>query len=131
MFDADQYLESLKPPEIKLQGKVYKGRLLSLEEWLPFEQTLGAFKTVKENGNAVQDLAAMKSVIRKFCEVVFPTPFWQIFNPFKKTVAEMVIALPPAVMFKATRDFFESQARGLDALRAEAQEIQGTETEEE
>lgn len=36
MFDADAYLATLKKPEFTLNGKTYTGRILSVEQWLPF-----------------------------------------------------------------------------------------------
>ena len=122
MFDADAFLETLKPPQIKLGGVTYTGRLLSIEEWLPFESRLSAFKEVRENGNRIKDLEEMKKVLKQFCDLAFPSPLWRIMNPFRKTISERIVALPPAALFKATRDFFECQRRALDTLRQVSEE---------
>ena len=114
-FDADAYLEALEPPEIKLGGKVYKGRHLSLEEWMPMEKQFSDFSP--ESITVIQ----LKQLIRDFCNHAFPSPWWQLFNPRFKTVGEMVCNLPPSAMVKAATDFFESQARALDVQRAQTE----------
>jgi len=125
-FDADAYLEALQPPEITVGGKHYMGRFLSIEDWAPFEPRLAKFKEAQElldmqklDPKAIQAHAnTVKQVIRDFCNAAFPSPWYQLFNPWYRTVAEQVLALPPAAMMKAAVDFFESQARALDVNRA-------------
>lgn len=117
-FDADAYLDSLQPPEIKLGGKTYKGRLLSLEEWMPFEPRLQAVASEKAT------VEEIRGVIKDFCDAVFPVPLLDLLNFRRKTVGEQVVALPPAALLKAAAYFFECQAR---AMRGKNQETNNKE----
>lgn len=111
--DIDVYLDSLSPPEITINGKTFKGRLLSLPEWLPFEKQ---FANLGE-GDALAQFKVLQNLIQSFCDLAFPSPFWQLFNFRYKTVAQQILALPPSAMIKVMRDFFASQARGIDIRR--------------
>ena len=113
-IDVDLYLESLEPPIITIGGKTYRGRLLSLEEWLPFESQ---FQKIGDVAGVIQ-LKAIRDLIRDYCMVAFPVTIWQALNPRRKPIAFQILALPPAAMIKVMKDFFVSQARGLDVHRA-------------
>lgn len=41
-FDADAYLEALEKPTLTINGTTFTGRILSIVEWLPFEQRMEA-----------------------------------------------------------------------------------------
>ena len=112
--DVDLYLESLEPPTITIGGKTHKGRLLSLEEWLPFE---GQFQTIAEQGGDLS-LDTIRKLVMDYCAVAFPISIWQALNFRRKPVSLQILELPPVAMIKVMRDFFESQARGLDVHRA-------------
>lgn len=111
-FDADAYLEALGPPVVKLEGQVHTGRMLSIEEWTPFEKRMLAI----QQGTASQE--EIQRFIKDYCDVAFMASWRQLLNPFRKTVAEKVLRLPPAALMKVAHYFFECQARGMDALRA-------------
>jgi hypothetical protein len=113
MFDADAYLETLQPPTIKIGGKEYVGRLLSIEEWLPFEPRLN--KIAKQEA----DVDEIRDTIRDYCNLVFQPTWKDLFNFRRKTVAEQIVALPPRALLKAAADFFESQARALNGPSGE------------
>ncbi len=111
-FDADAYLEALGPPVVKLDGTVHTGRFLSIEEWTPFEKRM---KAIQENKASQEDIQLF---IKNYCDEAFAPSWLQMLNPFRRTVAEKVLRLPPAALMKVAHYFFECQARGLDAVRA-------------
>jgi hypothetical protein len=112
--DVDLYLESLEPPAITLGGKTHKGRLLSLEEWLPFESQ---FQEIAQQGGDIK-LETISKLVIEYCNVAFPITIWQALNPRRRPIGLQILDLPPVAMIKVMRDFFESQARGLDVQRA-------------
>jgi hypothetical protein len=112
--DVDLYLESLEPPTITIGGKTHKGRLLSLEEWLPFESQ---FQKIAQQGGQIQ-LETIRKLVIDYCGAAFPISIWQALNFRRRPVSLQIMDLPPVAMIKVMRDFFESQARGLDVQRA-------------
>lgn len=112
-FDADAYLKAvLEPPAILIDGVTYEGRLLSLEEWLPFQDRLAALQEVrnKEDPGAWRDVY---KIVRDYCNLAFPEKWWCYLMPWRKTVADRVLELPPVAMLAAVQDFFVRQARAL------------------
>jgi len=62
-FDGDEVLEALEPPSLKLGGRVYTGRILSLFEFLPFEERL---KEASEKGWNSREYS---QVVLRFCRL--------------------------------------------------------------
>ena len=120
-FDADAYIEALEPPRFTIKGKTHVGQFISIEDWGPFEQRLAKFqrfsealksgKVSSEDQISYEDI---KRLILDYCNHAFPSPWYQLFNPWHRTVGSLVIRLPAAAMYKAARDFFECQARSMD-----------------
>lgn len=104
MFDGDAYVRALDPPAIKLDGRVYMGRVLSIDEWVPLEPALR-----KIQGGA-GTLADAYHVIGEFCRIAFKHPWWAFW---RRPVYKKIMKLPPAALTEVTRDFLESQARAM------------------
>lgn len=101
-FDADAFLDALRPPEFTHRGRMYRGRALSVEEWAPFEVPLQRAMKGELSDQEVHGL------IRGILRAMFPRPRWAVWRPH---VADLVLSLPNAARVEALRDFWEAQAR--------------------
>jgi hypothetical protein len=100
MFDADQYLEALRPPELKHGGRIYRGVLLSEEQWLRFAPRFQAA------AKGELDWIEYRVLIWQLGRAFFPRPWWQFWAP---SVGRILLRLPPKVREAALMDFLEAQ----------------------
>lgn len=70
VFDAAEYVEALEPPILKIAGRTYRGRLLSMDEWIPFEP-----RTMRV-ANQEADWPEARAWIRDFTDATFPPRVW-------------------------------------------------------
>lgn len=42
-FDVDAYLEAIDCPAVRIKNKRYEGKILSAEQWLPFQQRMSGY----------------------------------------------------------------------------------------
>jgi len=89
-FDADAFLEALKPPSIRLGGDVLVGKILSKPEQLAFTREMSQFL-----GNELSDEQARDFLTRVLTAMGFP--------------ADRLIALPGPALEKALISFFAAQ----------------------
>lgn len=108
MYNADEFLQALEPPTIRLRGKTYQGRILDIHAWERFQ--------MREDMQAIQSeeatLRQAYEAVYAFAELAFPRPLWRRL-PFVKWVPDWLIALPPKALLDAASDFFASQARAM------------------
>jgi len=101
-FDADELKESLEVPEIQLEGRTYRGRVLSFMEYVAFEDELRAAAAGK------LDSYQLSWLIRRYCAKVFGPPWWMFWKP---SVGKVLLRQPTIVQVEAMRNFFGCQAR--------------------
>lgn len=107
MFDAKQYLESLEPATfIDPKGRKHVGRILSYEEWLPFQERM------RELSKGEPTPEKTSKIIREFCGALFPKPWWKFW---RRSVTQHVLMLPPTAAIAALQSFSQSQAKILEA----------------
>lgn len=104
MFDADELRESLEAPEVKLEGKVYRGRILSYMEFQQFQDEL------RKAAAGELDDYAFEWFLRRYCAKVFGPPWWMFWKP---SVAKVLLRQPPKVVEEAVLHFFDCQARAM------------------
>lgn len=116
VFDVDEYLEALKAPIFRIGGREYRGRIVSLDEWLPVWQEFGG---LDEPGT--QGLVAFRDALIRYCDVIFPRPRWHHLVPWRpKWVGERLMRFPPGLMMEAIKDLFRSQGFGMRLQAADA-----------
>lgn len=102
-FDADEMLQGLEPPTITVGGRTYRGRLLSLEEWAPFEPD------IRRAMQREMDVAELREFLRRYVDTIFPRPWWAALS--RPRMSSVVLALPLKVQMEALRDFLACQGR--------------------
>jgi hypothetical protein len=101
MFDADAYRAALELPTVKMDGRVYTGRLLSHQEWMRYQPTFERWRAGQASEAEMQ--VAMYGVLR----AAFPRNpvLWWKPDPVKK-----ILALDPRTLEAWLEDFFKSLA---------------------
>ena len=90
LFKAKDYIDGMSIPAIEgLDGKVYKGRLLSFEEVLPLQ---GKLEALQSRGITTDET---KKIVSEICTLLGIPP-------------EVVLQLPPKAMMQAVLHFFRS-----------------------
>jgi len=109
-FDARAYLEDLeRPTYTDTRGQVHIGALVSIEEWRPVQQRMGALlEGAPETGAEGLDYETLRSLIREMTDLMFPAPWWKRLLPWCRTVTDDVLSLPPIGMLRATWDFIKA-----------------------
>ncbi len=110
-FDADAVAATQEAPTLQVGNLLYRGRLLSIEEWLPFWERLQAIqaKPVAENGDAA--LAALRertAFYRDYLRAVFPKRDYRFWAP---DPVKHLMAQPFEIVEKTLAFFFILQAR--------------------
>lgn len=106
-FDADAYLATQEVPVIVVGALVYRGRLLSLLEWLPIAEAIDALDERQKAGGKVPPREFIR-VYRKYLRMVFPRRRFVFWAP--DPVAEL-FKLPWGAVTEAIRSFFALQAQ--------------------
>lgn len=108
MFDSKQYLAGLEPPTfIASDGSKFVGRLLSVEEWLPYESRMQQASLGEMTG------IQMRAFIRDLVMVFFPRG-WRLWTRrWWRPCWWYVRRLPPVGQLRAVHSFMESQREGL------------------
>jgi len=120
-FDVDEYLEALKAPTFKIGGRVYRGRIVSLDEWLPVWR---AFQNLQQSGS--EGLREFREALIRYCDLIFPRPMWHHLVPWKpRWVGERLVEFPPGIMIEAIKHLFRSQGAGMRMLEQEAAAVAG------
>jgi hypothetical protein len=120
LFDGDAFLEALRQPALRLEGRTYVGRLLSFEEWGRFAHRFTP-TAAGVAGDVVLDARRFRRLVRDIVTAVFGRgrPWWAVWRP---TVAQRLLRQPMAVQVEALKSFSQSQtaAFGADAARLAA-----------
>lgn len=106
-FDGDAFLAALQRPTLTLGGRTYTGRLLSLPEYLRFQDRLtGAGAGIQ--GNRVVDPRRFAALVRELTTAIYGRgrPWWAVWRP---TVAAQLARTPLAVQVEALLSFSRSQ----------------------
>ena len=118
-FDADVVRAAQEEPTLRLGNLLYRGRLLSIEEWMVHAERLDALNQRVTAGKAVSP-KEMAAVYRAYLRAVFPVrrwwwPFaqgrryrWWAPDPVKRLMRQ-----PWGVVMEATQRFFVLQARAM------------------
>lgn len=115
LLDGDAYLAALKRPALKLEGRVFVGRVLSFEEWAVFaERFTPAGAGVR--GNDVHDVRRFRALVRDVITVGYGAgrPWWAFWQP---TIAQRMARQPMSLQVEFLNSFSRSQA---DAFSASA-----------
>ncbi len=113
MFDAQQYLDALSPPQFKdTKGRVHTGRLISYEEFLPFQRKMQTLATAPPSDTVA------RTIIRSMVGLLFPKPWWKFW---RRSVTAHVLRLPPPAAIAAMQDFSQSLAKMYKAADREAE----------
>lgn len=123
-FDADEMAAAQVAPTLRVGGYLYRGRLLSIEEWLPWWERLLAIQAERRaaadtDGGSSERGASFRRLnafYRDYLRVVFPRRRyrWWAPDPVKHLMRQ-----PFTVVEEAIAGFFFLQARatfGADAM---------------
>lgn len=130
-FDADALAAAHEEPTIQVDRFVYRGRLLSVLEWLPFWERLQALeaKAVAEHADAaVARLRERQAFHADYLRAVFPKRDFRFWAP--DPVAH-ILKKPLDDVDRIVGFFFTLQARatfGADAIARTASTPDGTES---
>lgn len=108
VFDSRKFLEAMRPPEFTAKnGDVFVGRILSIEEWQPYE-----VRMQKAAAGAMQ-WPEMRALLRDLTIEFFPRGwrFWTL--RFWRPCWYWVDKLPPVLQLRAVYSFMHSQADAL------------------
>lgn len=106
MFDAKEYMEAVEPPVFRApNGRVYTGRVLSHQEWLPLQRHLNSLQNTHQLTREKLYEAA-----RKLTRAMFPKPWWKVWE---RSATYHVLRLPPVGLLKALWSFMDAQAPAL------------------
>lgn len=101
-FNAQEYLETYRPPIfVDVDGKEYEGRVLSHEQWLPFEQRFHAL------GEGEADYSEVRGLVSDLTRAMFPRG-WRFW---RRSVRSRLLHMPPMAWLHALAHFRQAQAR--------------------
>lgn len=118
-FDADAVAASQQAPTLMVGRYLYRGRLLSIEAWLPYWERLRALDraaAAADGDAAVASLRARSVLYRDYLRAVFPRRDFRFWAP---DPVKHLMQQPLQVVEKTIAFFFTLQARatfGRDAL---------------
>ena len=107
MFDADQELEALDPPQFKYQGRVYRGVILSMEDWIRFAPRLQ--RAARKELSYVD----YQVLVWQLGRAIFPKPWWKVWE---RSVGAILLKLPLKVREAALQDFLAPQGKALGLM---------------
>lgn len=105
-YNADAHVKALDRPAFVAGGRVYRGRVLSTEEYVQL------LAVIQEKETADSDERRMQESRRKMEYAVaqwFPRQWWQLGNPSLRAFRK----LPDAVQIAAIADFTQSQRKAM------------------
>lgn len=111
MFNADAFVGELGAPQLKLDGRTYVGRILSFEEFAPFEERSNALDAPTRTRDE-RWRAEFQAFAADYLRTIFPRPPWWHFwwrDPVPRMLAH------PGLLAGLT-DFFGIQARALQKM---------------
>lgn len=111
-FDANAYLDALKPPTFTVGDRTWRGRFLGVDSWFRLQERVEQLET----GNL--SVLEMRKLIRDLTGAIFDPPraWWHRLIPWRPKYGEAVQAmdsLPLAAQMDALRTFIESQVTAL------------------
>jgi len=105
-FNASEYLASQEAPTLVFGSLVYRGRLLSLPEWLRVSTQLEQLSARQTAGETIPQHEYQR-VYRAYLRMVFPRNRFRFWAP--DPVAQL-FQLPWGAVTEAIRSFFALQA---------------------
>lgn len=123
LFDGDAFLESLRLPAVKLDGRTYTGRLLSIPEWMRFCARLSE-DGAGVKGDEIVDEHRFRTLLLDLTRLVFGRgrPWWAFWRP---TIAERIVAQSPAFQIAALQSFCRSQTEAFVGAAARVRAATG------
>lgn len=129
--DVDAALGKVGRPSCLLGGRLYEGRILSIEEFTPY-QDLAADIGEKDDPDE-DDLATLLGLFRDYGHTIFedlvpPLPRWkQVWEMTSATAwrdrfdpTEELLTLPPVVALNTFMGFFQCQLAAMDVAKVGA-----------
>jgi hypothetical protein len=110
-FSADALAASLAPPVLEVSGYRYHGRVLSIEEWLPFYARLGEIERAARVDGArdATTVRAELTLAREYLRAVFPR--WRLRPFWAPDPVRLLRRAPGNALVEAFARFFGHQAR--------------------
>ncbi len=111
--DADALAARFDPPTVRLGGRVYRGRILSIEEWDPFQTRIERIQSRDEDDKLGQ--AEMIALFREYGNAVFGRrrTWWEWTLGIAVNPTERLLKLPPNAMLDVFLSFFSCQGRAI------------------
>lgn len=92
MFNADEYLDAMSPPSIKINGQTLTGKLMSQAEFLRNRKNFDAWATGRALAEGLEPETFYRDILGKM--------------GFDEAAQNLILALPPAACEAALIDFF-------------------------
>lgn len=115
IVDADQYAAALEPPRVRIEGRVYSGRVLSIEEWQPYgrrAKELNDAQQAKAEDPSVP--AGLDAMAEEYFRAIFPKP--PRWMPWRRDPVPALLRHPARLAI--LKGFFAHQVRQLKKLVA-------------
>lgn len=124
LMDGDAYLAALKRPALKLEGRLFVGRVLSFEEWAKFAERFTP-NGAGIRGNEVKDVARFRALVRDVITLGFGLgrPWWAFWQP---TLAQRMARQPMGLQVEFLNSFSRSQAEAFSASAVALTQPTGT-----
>lgn len=108
-FDADAMAASQDAPTLTVGRYVYRGRLLSIEEWLPWwERFIELQRTAETSSRPAADMLKLLAFYRDYLRLVFPRRHYRWWAP---DPVKHLLRQPLAVIEEAMTCFVLLQVR--------------------
>lgn len=116
LLDADALAARFDPPTVRLGGRVYRGRILSIEEWDPFQVRIERIRLAEGDNNKLGQ-EDMVGLFREYGHTVFGRrrTLWERVLQIPTDPTERLMRLPPSAMLETFLRFFSCQARAMGA----------------
>lgn len=114
MFNADAFAVELGAPQLQLEGRRYLGRVLSFEEFTPFEERFAKLEADFQTQPRAAWKAAFNALAADYLHTVFPPPgsWWR--RIWWRDPVPRMLAHPG--LLRGLRDFFRIQVRAIKLM---------------
>lgn len=115
IVDADQYAAALEPPRVRIEGRLYSGRVLSIEEWQPYGRRAKELEKAHEaNPEDHSVRSGLNAIAEEYFRAIFPAPPW--WTPWRRDPVPALLRHPARLAI--LKGFFAHQVRQLKKLAA-------------
>ncbi len=106
IYDAEEYGEAIEPPVLRIAGKEWTGRLLSIEEIAPYQNKI-AKAVANEKWDELREMVAIVT------DLIFPPELTLKFWKWQPPASWYLLRLPQTTMLRLFKAFTEPQRQAM------------------